>query len=370
MRISAELASKKTPAPARRAAPSSRPAASKPKAAVPTVGEQIRENAGRVGAFVNGAGDAATLGLTNHYAALQQMKQGLGIGANPIENYKWLLQQQKAQDRLEKEKYPLSRGAGAVVGTVAPILLTGGASAAPQGFARIAPHAVKGVGWGARALMKRLGPQAGVAGASGGASAATQTSIDAADPRRRVNPIDTASAFVGGAVGGLGTLYGGVRSGAVSDAVATELTRAALRDERPSLETMGQNALAGAYLGRIGGTAGVRWSQGLPSSKYYKRGRFISKEEVGEKLSETKSRLRGEVIVGRQGWIEVSGGHTRPDHTSTAFLSRTGEVFHNESKFGFRARTTPRQREAERELPGYRIDHFTPDDVGKISGGG
>lgn len=361
LRVATEVSPKK--AQPVRAAPPPRPPATRPMAATPpTVRERIQENAGRVGAFVNGAGDAATLGLANHLAVMQQMKQGYGIGMNPIDNYKWLLQQQEAQDRLEKEKYPLSRGAGAVVGTVAPIVLTGGASAAPQGFARIAPHAVKGIGWGGRALAKRFGPQAGVSLASGGASAATQVSIDAADPRRKVNPIDTASAFVGGMTGGGATLYGGVRAGAVSDAVAAELTRAALRGERPSLEAMGQNAVAGAYLGKIGGEGGVRWSQGLPSSKYYKRGRPISKEEVGEKLSELKSRLQGEQVKERQVRKPVSGGETIVDHVTDEGLLR-------ESKFGFRARLTKRQQEASQELAGYRVDHFTPDDVGKIFGG-
>jgi hypothetical protein len=178
------------------------------------------------------------------------------------------------------------------------------------------------------------------------------------------------SAFVGGAAGGVGTLYRGVRSGAVTDAVATELTRAALRGERPSLEAMGQNAVAGGYLGKVGGEAGVRWSQGLPSSKYYKRGRRVSKEEVGEKLSEFKSRLHGERVVARQKSMEVSGGKTRPDHASVGVLSpAAAPALPRESKFGFRAGLTPRQQEASRELAGYRIDHFTPDDVGKIFGG-
>lgn len=238
--VSPKAAGPKKGSPAK-AAPTSQAAVSRPRVAPPpTIRERIDENLGRAGAFVNGAGDAATAGLGNHLAVIQQMKQGQWIGLNPIESYKHLLRLQEAQDQRDKEKYPLSRGAGAVVGTVAPLVLTGGASAAPQGFARIAPHAVKGVGWGARALVKRFGPQAGVSLASGGASAATQVAVDAADPRRQVNPIDTASAFVGGMTGGLATLYGDVRSGAVADAVATELTRAALRGERRLLKRWGK----------------------------------------------------------------------------------------------------------------------------------
>ena len=372
MRVAAQVSPKKAPVPKSspaKAAPPSRAAASKVVSA-PTIRERIDENLGRAGAFVNGAGDAATAGLGNHLAVIHQMKQGQWIGLNPIESYKHLLGLQEAQDQHDKEKYPVSRGAGAVVGTVAPLVLTGGASAAPQGFARIAPHAIKGVGWGARALLKRVGPQAGVSLASGGASAATQVSVDAVDPRRQVNPIDTASAFVGGMTGGLSTLYGGVRSGAVADAVATELTRAALRGERPSLEAMGQSAVAGSYLGKVGGDVARRWSQGLPSSKYYKRGYWISKEEIGEKLSEAKSRLQGERVIRPARPEKVSGGETRPDHASVDILSGPGaQALPRESKFGFYARLTKRQLEALEELVGYRVDHFTPDDVGKIGGG-
>ncbi|WGU40924.1 hypothetical protein [Phenylobacterium sp. NIBR 498073] len=369
LRLVPELVPKKAPS-AKATRPVSAPT-SKPKAAAaPTLRERIDENLGRAGAFVNGAGDAATLGLANHLMVIQQMRQGAGIGLNPIENYKHLLGLQEAQDLLEKEKYPLSRGAGSVVGTVAPLILSGGASAAPQGFTRIAPHAVKGIGWGGRALVKRFVPQAGASLASGGVSAATQVLVDAADPRREVNPADTVGALVGGMAGGLTTLYGGVRSGAISDAVATELTRAALRGERPSIEAMGQSAVAGVYLGKVGGDAANRWSRNLPASKYYKRGRRISKEEIGEKLSETKSRLHGERIVGRQGRMAVSGGHTKPDHISAGAFSRArGETWPRESKFGFFADLKPRQKEAERELAGYRVDHFTPDDFGRIVGG-
>lgn len=369
LRLVPELVPKKAPS-AKTARPVSAPT-SKPKAAAaPTLRERIDENLGRAGAFVNGAGDAATLGLANQLMVIQQMRQGAGIGLNPIENYKHLLGLQEAQDLLEKEKYPLSRGAGSLVGTVAPIVLTGGASAAPQGFTRIAPHAVKGAGWGARALIKRFGPQTGISLAGGSASAATQVAVDAADPRSKVSAANTIGSFAGGAVGGLVNLYGGVRAGAVSDAVAAEVTRAVLRGEWPSLQAMGQDAVAGSYLGKFAGDVASGWSKRLPSSKYYKRGRRFSKEELGEKLSEAKSLLQGERVFRKPDAVKVSGGETRPDHAGVEIFSPAGAPAQpRESKFGFYARLTKRQQEASRELQGYRVDHFTPDDVAKLAGG-
>lgn len=67
---------------------------------------------------------------------------------------------------------------------------------------------------------------------------------------------------------------------------------------------------------------------------------------------------------------KVSGGETCPDHASVDIFSGPGaQALPRESKFGFYARLTKRQLEALTELVGYRVDHFTPDDVGKIGGG-
>lgn len=260
--------------------------------------------------------------------------------------------------------YPNSRRLGQLGGTIVPILATGGASAAPLGFARIAPLAARTTGWGANALAQRFGPQAAIAAASGAGSAGVQIVADSAAQNRSVNIANTVGAFVGGGTGALATLYGGPRSGATTEAVMTELTRSRLAGEPISWEAVGDGALAGSYAGRLAGEVGVRWSNGLPSSKYRKGGRKVSKEELGEWMGETLSRLRLEGVADRQvrNVFKVSGGETRPDHVTSAWEPR-------EDKFGFGAFPTLRQSEAIAELPDYRVFHFHPDDVGKAAGG-
>jgi hypothetical protein len=274
------------------------------------------------------------------------------------------MEQSDAQEERDELLYPNSRKIGQIGGTVIPILVTGGASAAPQAFSRIAPLAAKTSGWSSRALAQHIGPQVAIGVAGGVGSAGTQIVVDAADPTRSVNIADAAGAFVGGGSGALATLHKGPRAGATTEAFLTELTRSRLSGEPMSWDAVGDGALAGSYAGRLAGEVGVRWSNGLPSSKYRKGGRKVSKEGLGELMGETLSRLRLEGVGGRQvrDVFKVSGGQTIPDH-----VTRVGEP--REDKFGFGALPTSRQREAIAELPDYRVFHFTPDDVGKAAGG-
>ena len=79
---------------------------------------------------------------------------------------------------------------------------------------------------------------------------------------------------------------------------------------------------------------------------------------MGEWLAEGRSRLRGKEIAGRQQPVDVRGGFTRADH-----LERNGDVV--EAKFGYsHRRLKGRQAQAYHELPNYRVDHFTPNDLG------
>lgn len=336
-------------------------AAPRPAAARPT---GVRAGIERAAAVSDGAVDAATFGLSDHAAAMALASLSAGQGESILDRYRSQMARSDAQEARDKLLYPNSRKLGQLGGTIVPILATGGASAAPLAFTRIAPLAARTTGWGARALAQRFGPQLAIAAAGGAGSAGVQVVADAADPNRSVNVADTAGAFVGGGTGALATLYGGPRSGATTEAFVTELTRSRLAGEPMSWDAVGDGALAGSYAGRLAGEVGVRWSNGLPPSKYRKRGRKISKEELGELMGETLSRLRLEGVADRQvrGVFKVSGGTTIPDHVTMAGWPR-------EEKFGFGASPTPRQWEAIAEIPDYRVFHFTPDDVGKTAGG-
>lgn len=345
------------------AAPQTRPSKPRPApnaAARPT---GVRAGIERAAAVADGAADAATFGLSDHAAAMARASLGGWQGENVLDRYRAHMARSDAQEARDTLLYPNSRRLGQLGGTIVPILATGGASAAPLAFARIAPLAARTAGWGGRALAQRVGPQVAIAATGGAGSAGVQIAADAADPNRSMNFVDTAAAFVGGGTGALTTLYRGPRSGATTEAFVTELTRSRLAGEPMSWDAVGDGALAGSYAGRLAGEAGVRWSNGLPSSKYHKHGRKISKEELGERTGEMLSHLRLEGVGGRQvRGFKVSGGETRPDH-----VTRTWEP--REDKFGFGAAKTARQTEAMKELLDYRVFHFTPDDIGKATGG-
>ncbi len=341
---------------------------SKPRPTVPRAVSPrptgVRASIERAAAVSDGAVDAATFGLSDHAVAMALASLNGGQGEGLLDRYRSQMARSDAQEARDVLLYPNSRRLGQIGGTIVPFLATGGASAAPLAFTRIAPLAARTTGWGGPALAQRFGPQLAIAATGGAGSAGVQIITDAADPNHAVNVADTVGAFVGGGSGALATLYGGPRSGATTEAFLTELTRSRLAEEPMSWKAVGDGALAGSYAGRLAGEVGVRWANGLPSSKRHKRGRTVSKEELGEWMGETLSRLRLEGVAGRQvrDGFNVSGGKTIPDH-----VTRAGEP--RENKFGYRASPTLRQREAMAELPDYRVFHFTPDDIGKATGG-
>jgi hypothetical protein len=352
--------------PRAKAAPAKSPTVSQKAGAKPG-GAAIPSAAGRIAAATNALVDTATLDAVDHVAAIQRAVRGMGPTSDVFENYRWWVTQSEAEDAEYARLYPNTDRAAQIAGTVVPILLSGGASLAPQGFVRLAPLAVKSSGIGVRALAQRFGPQAAIAGLGGSASAGTQVVIDVINPNRPVNAADTAAAFAGGASGALATLYGSPRVGAVTEAATTELARSALSGEPVSWDAIQDGAIAGSYAGRLAGGAGAKWSNELPSfkgsiRKGAKRGPFRSKEELGDFLGESLSRLRLEGVSARQKNFKVSGGNTRVDHV-------TDEGFLRENKFGFGVNHSRRQREATLELLNYRTHHFTPDDIGKGIGG-
>ena len=118
------------------------PAVSRKIAAKPG-GAGTPSSAGRVAAATNAFVDTASLDAVDHLAAIQRAVRGLGPTSDVLENYRWWVTQSEAEDAEYARLYPNTDRAAQIAGTVVPILLSGGVSAAPQGFVRLAPLAVK-----------------------------------------------------------------------------------------------------------------------------------------------------------------------------------------------------------------------------------
>ena len=89
-----------------------------------------------------------------------------------------------------------------------------------------------------------------------------------------------------------------------------------------------------------------------------------SKGKIGERLSDGRTLLSGDVPIRHGKRIDLQGGgHTFADHQTVR-----GKVV--EAKLGPSARLTRPQRKAQAEFgPNYRYDHWSFDDVGRVIGG-
>jgi hypothetical protein len=305
----------------------------------------------RMGAFLNGATDAATAGLGDKYVALKYATMGVGDGRTFPERYKSIRRAQEAQDQYDREHYPNSRLAGGAVGAVGSIAATGGMGAAEQGFVRLAPYTARAVGTGLRPLAAHVLPHLAVASAGAGASVAGQLASDAAGGR--LSDLGTyGDAVLGGAAGALTTAYAGPRAGAVAEAAVTEGSRG-LRTEDFSPERLEDSAVLGAHLASLGDIAGRSWSDSLD---YRKKGK------LGERMSDIKTTLSGQKVVKRQKRVNLSKGHTFID-------SKTNADITVESKFGRAPELSENQKRARNEIPNYQIDSWDPRDIGKAAGG-
>lgn len=89
-----------------------------------------------------------------------------------------------------------------------------------------------------------------------------------------------------------------------------------------------------------------------------------AKGKVGERMSDGRTILSGDIPIKHNKTLKLNGGgSTRPDHQTAR-----GQVV--EAKLGPSARLSNRQRQAQAELgPRYRYDHWRFDDVGRVVGG-
>jgi hypothetical protein len=92
------------------------------------------------------------------------------------------------------------------------------------------------------------------------------------------------------------------------------------------------------------------------------------KEMLGERVSRLRTGARGAITAEgpKQRVYLKGGGYTVPDQRALR-AGLPAEIV--ESKAGLHARLSKRQRQAHAEgLPGYRVDHVLPSDVGVAIG--
>lgn len=336
----------------------------------------------KLDAGLNGAVDAATLGLANRATAAMQS----GVGDGWLERFESNLAREDARDRYDAEHHRGSRVAGEILGTVGSIVITGGAGALAQGGlrgaqigARVLPQALrlaapakrmapltsKAKGFGRDALLQRFGPQAAIGGAGSAVSVSGQVVADGLAGRVS-RPEDLAGSAAGGFAGALTTLYGGPVRGAAAEAATTHRVRSMLTGEPIRSEAALTDAAVGGLIGRYGHVVGEKWADNLAFSKSAKApGDFISKGELGEVMSRSLSRMRGLPVthVGK-GWRTSDGSMTFTDH-------RTGPNQIVEAKMGNSHKDISKNQKKARDQLGddYRVDHFLTDDIGKAYGG-
>jgi len=313
-------------------------------------------------AGVDGAEDAFTFGLGNKFGAATGAALGFGPGQNYWDRYNAIRAQQDAKDLYETQHYPVARNIGAFAGAGAILALSDGLATAPAAL-RLAPQT-------ARLAGARLGPTVatarvvgGAAGAGAGVSLASQSASDLV--KKRFSGFPTyAGGLLGGAAGGAATLYRGPGTGGAVEAMVNHAAQAALNRQPLPWSDIQKDAAFGGGLSLLGGVAGAKISNDLSREQ---------KKVLGETLSELKSHLIGEKVVGSQKGVELLNGRkTIADH-----VVDHGRIFKGkqvpdgvEAKFGYQATLSKNQRQAVQDWgKNYGVDHFLPEDIGKFIGG-
>lgn len=316
-------------------------------------------------AAAHGAGDAFTMGAADRVSAgvraAWQSRDDLG---QLDERYHQNMEAERAQDRLEQQRYGVARTVGQVAGTVGQMAVLGGLAQSARA-AQLATRLGSLPGIRVMAIpqvarlpeaAKMIAPEyAALAGGGGTAGVVSQGVNDAASGRLSSGR-DYAAAFAGGSIGALGAKLGPAGAGALGG-VATSLAHDGFGGQPISLQDALIDGVLGGVSGGLVGNGAAGWADSLNSR---------SKGKLGEQLSRARSVARGNgPIEGPHREYLTSGGYTVPDHRV-----HQGIV---EAKFGRRPELSNRQREAMGtpfDLDGnprsYRVDHFIPQDVGLL----
>ena len=267
------------------------------------------------------------------------------LGLDPLAAFHRRLALERGQNRYDEAVHPTARTAGKVAGTVAQLAVPGMAwsrlAAAPR-MAQAAPM-----------IFKEGSRLAGYGGVTGMGMQAADDLI-----QQRLSSLgDYIGSGIGGGVGALTAMYRG--PGYVGGAIggSTSLAQDFLNGRARSVGE------AWDALDRAANAAATANLLGLPiAGSFARRANGLSakaKGHLGERLARQRSLLRGKAIAGEQVQTPVRGGHTRADHVEV-----NGDVV--EGKFGYShgyRNLQGRQAQAYRELPLYRVDHFTPNDL-------
>lgn len=350
-----------------------------------------REAREELAASLHGASDGATLGLGDRGSAA--VRAGTPFTDGWHERYAANMQAERAQDAYDQQHYPIERGAGQVAGAVGSMAFTGPAMEAALGSRLVMGLSPKTAAFfRAAAATDREAPLArgiadhlrwsSYAGGTGAALGGGMQVVTDAAQGRLSSPKEVLAGMGGGAVDGVSTLYlGPARGGALGGAV-TAATGDILDGRPPTIGHIAGDALAGYATGNLVGSLGKLRSQALPADYRFSKETLAAwraakakraaaglpenktpwlrdKGSLGDRLSETRSRLEFEGVAARQMKFDVSKSYTKADH-----VTKTGRPV--EAKFGGKAELSPPQRLAVDELDGYRVDHFLPRDIGKL----
>jgi hypothetical protein len=136
-------------------------------------------------------------------------------------------------------------------------------------------------------------------------------------------------------------------------ALQKQLARDAYDASHRTADVLSGDGLGLYIVTRGAARAGAERSAALPP---------VAKGQLGERLSVAKTILQGDRPVGFQlSKIMQNGKRTRIDH-------ETAKGLYVESKFGPAAKLSPNQQYAQEQWgSGYRVDHWLPEHVGRIT---
>ena len=117
-------------------------------------------------------------------------------------------------------------------------------------------------------------------------------------------------------------------------------------------------------VGELGMTAATGAGAAVKGARVISRLPARSKGIIGERMSDGKTLLSGDIPIKRGRRLDLEGGgHTFTDHQTTR-----GKIV--EAKLGPTAKLTKQQKRAQAQFgPSYRYDHWSFDDVGRLIGG-
>jgi hypothetical protein len=332
-------------------------------------------------AAAHGAGDAFTFGLADKASAGIRAIVDSGGELDAVSDlYREKIAGEREQDRYEAENFGGARAVGQVAGTVAQMAALGPLGEAAQ-LARLGSalgRAVQvnrigsAIGRAANAAMPEmriaaLGPAGRLQSAArmipseyavlGGAGAVTGAGSQAFGDIARgswSSPGDYLGATGGGALEALAATKMGVGSAGAIGGATTSILQDAANGEDISFRNA---AISGGVGAVASGVAGHSTSQHADAQT------VRSKMSIGEELSKLRSWIRLDPPKAGPHREHLSKSYTVPDHRAQSGLV--------EAKFGPTPILSDQQNRArvERMLSdGYRVDHFLPEDIGKLIG--